>query len=153
MASTQTAPGTQSSGTDLQAAPSFLSCNVPQSQTVASVLPTPVSPARKTQWKGSRAVAQGACPVGLHASTGGVQRDTLRTGAELMSNMVITEQRLFDGQSISLRQVLKHVQGQKSSEIQTEPGAQLPERELPQSPCTGTNEDGTGAVPSHKKVP
>src|SRR5450759_1376287 len=72
--STQTAPGWQSSGSVVHPVPTFLSCVVPQSHTVLSLLTIPVSPAMKTQLKPVRAVVQLAAPAGLQPSVGGAQR-------------------------------------------------------------------------------
>jgi hypothetical protein len=80
---------------------------VEQSQTVLSVLATPVSPARNTQLKLVRAVPQAALPVGLHVSIGGEQKNRLFTARLLASTMVLAVQRLLLlPQSTSVLQVL-----------------------------------------------
>ena len=121
-------------------------------QMVVAVLATPVSPARKTQLKLARAVLQLAAPEGLQASVGGVHRNTLGTGCEVLSYGAMAEQRLLAGQSRSLRQVRKHSHGQTSSAMHTDPGAQARELAPLQVPWTGTNEVAAGAVASHWKL-
>jgi hypothetical protein len=100
-------PGWQLSGELTQSSPTFALCQVAQSQTVASVVATPVNPARKTQLKPALVAAQAALPRGLHASVGGEQKYTPSTKVEpLASVRPVFVQCELTGQSESARQVL-----------------------------------------------
>ena len=144
--STQTLPGWQSSGGCVeQLPPGLLSCRLAQSQTVLSVLFTPVRPARNTHLNPARGFAHSAAPVGLQLSAGGVHSQTLGTAAPRMSTGPIAEQLLPAGQSTSLRHMRKHCQGQMSSEMQIDPGSQLFALFV-QVSCTSTKVEGGGAV-------
>jgi hypothetical protein len=104
---THTAPGWQLSGELSQAWPTFALCRVAQSQTVASVVVTPVKPARKTQLNPALASVQVALPRGLHDSVGGEQKYTPSTRVEpLASVSPVFVQCELNGQSESERQVL-----------------------------------------------
>jgi hypothetical protein len=86
--------------------PTATACVVEQSHTVLSVFVTPVSPARNTQLKLTRALPQLALPVGLHVSKGGEQKNKFFTAWLLLSTMVLAVHRLLAAQSSSVRQVL-----------------------------------------------
>lgn len=70
----QTEPGWQLSGATEQSAPTASVWPAAQSQTVASVFPTPVRPATKTQLNPSAGELHAAAPEGSQVSTGGEQR-------------------------------------------------------------------------------
>jgi len=102
-----TAPGRQLSGEITQAAPTSTLCRVAQSQTVASLVATPVRPARNTQLNPPLAAVQAAPPAGLHDSAGGEQK--LRPSASLTPPAVVGPvfvQWVFARQSESDRHIL-----------------------------------------------
>ena len=103
---THTKPGAQSSGFVVHSLPTATWCCVEQSQTVRSLIAMPERPAKNTQLKLARAVAQVALPVGLHASMGGEQKCKFSTGVSLESQMPVAEQRLLSPHSSSVWQIL-----------------------------------------------